>query len=246
MIQPARRRTLHEEISTQMMDLIVTGEWPAGDKIPGELSLSEQFQVSRNSVRESIKALEIVGLLVSMPGRGTFVAENAADRVRLIQYHATLDETDVEKAIIDLMEARYIVEPGLCWYAAVRRDADAISEMGEIVDRSLDAVDHNEYHFELGMAFHEKLYETSRNPILIEMFNGMREKLAIARREVYFKINKKETLVRELEEHREILDLIRAGDATGACDGMRDHLAKPIKRLHALFGPQTTPDTSQE
>lgn len=235
MIQPARRRTLHEEISTQMMDLIVEGDWPAGEKIPGELSLSEQFQVSRNSVRESIKALEIVGLLVSMPGRGTFVAENAADRVRLIQYHASLDETDVEKAILDLMEARYIVEPGLCWHAAVKGDDAAIAEMEAIVDKSLDAVDHNEYHFQLGMAFHEKLYETSGNPILIEMFNGMREKLAIARREVYFKVNKKETLVQELHEHREILDMIRAGDAEGACNAMREHLRKPIDRLELLL-----------
>jgi GntR family transcriptional repressor for pyruvate dehydrogenase complex len=235
MIQPARRRTLHEEISTQIVELITSGQWPEGEKIPGEVSLSEQFQVSRNSVRESMKALEIVGLLVSMPGKGTFVAENAADRVRLIQFYDTLDDTDPEQAILDLMEARFIVEPGLCWQAATKGDATRIDEMERIVDQSLDAVDHNEYHFELGMAFHETLYIASGNPVLIELFNGIREKLGIVRREIYFKVNKKEILVRELEEHRTIVELIRQGEADKAAAAMREHLGKPIARLKKIL-----------
>jgi len=235
MIQPARRRTLHEEISTQMMELIIEGQWPPGEKIPGEISLSEQFQVSRNSVRESIKALEIVGLLVSMPGRGTFVSENAADRIRLIRFHSSLDAADVEVALIELLEARLIVEPGLCWYAANHGNPAYIAEMESIVDRSLDAADHNEYHFELGMAFHEKLYETSENSILNEMFASIHEKFVIARREVYFKVNKKEILVKELHEHKVIVEYIKAGDGDAAAEAMRDHLAKPLRRLRKLL-----------
>ncbi len=235
MIQPARRRTLHEEISTQMIELIASGQWARGGKIPGEVSLSEQFEVSRNSVRESIKALEIVGLLVSMPGRGTFVAENASERVRLIRFQSSLDAADVEEALIELLEARLIVEPGLCWHAAAYPDKERIAEMENIVNRSLDAVDHNEYHFELGMAFHEKLYEASGNSILIEMFAGIRDKLALARRDVYFKVNKKETLVEELHEHKAILDLIKTGDGTGAAVAMLHHLENPVRRLRKLL-----------
>ncbi|MFO8063859.1 MAG: FadR/GntR family transcriptional regulator [Spirochaetota bacterium] len=234
MIQPARRRTLHEEISTQMMDMITEGQWGPGDKIPGEIQLSEMLEVSRNSLRESVKALEIVGLLVSMPGRGTFVSENAIERIRHIRYHGTLDEANIEAALIELLEARMIVEPGLCWYAAEYGSRKQIAEMESIIDRSLGAVDHNEYHFELGMAFHEKLYEIAGNLVLKEMFAGMREKFVIARREVYFKVNKKETLVQELHEHKTIVDLIKAGDGDHAARNMRDHLQKPLQRLRAI------------
>jgi GntR family transcriptional repressor for pyruvate dehydrogenase complex len=217
-----------------MMDMITEGQWHPGDKIPGEIQLSEMLEVSRNSVRESVKALEIVGLLVSMPGRGTFVSDNALERVRLIRYHATLDAANIEAALIELLEARMIVEPGLCWYAAEFGDREQIAEMEDIIDRSLDAVDHNEYHFELGMAFHEKLYEIAGNLVLREMFAGVREKFVIARREVYFKVNKKETLVDELHEHKTIVDLIKAGDGDRAAGEMRNHLQKPLQRLRAI------------
>lgn len=217
-----------------MMDMITEGQWRPGDKIPGEIQLSEMLEVSRNSVRESVKALEIVGLLVSMPGRGTFVSENALERVRLIRYHATLDAANIEAALIELLEARMIVEPGLCWYAAEYGSREQIAEMEDIIDRSLGAVDHNEYHFELGMAFHEKLYEVAGNLVLREMFAGVREKFVIARREVYFKVNKKETLVQELHEHKTIVDLIKAGDGDRAAEEMRNHLQKPLQRLRAL------------
>ncbi len=215
--------------------MISRGKWAPGEKIPGEIALSEQFQVSRNSVRESIKALEIVGLLVSRPGRGTFVSESAPERVRLIRYHATLDAADIEAALIELVEARLIVEPGLCWFAARFGTDKDFSEMESIVDRSLDAVDHKEYHFELGMAFHEYLYIMSDNLILKEMFGGMKEKFVIARREVYFRVNTKETLVKELYEHKKILDLIKARNGSAAAEKMRAHLEKPLMRLRELF-----------
>jgi DNA-binding GntR family transcriptional regulator len=84
------------------------------------------------------------------------------------------------------------------------------------------------------MAFHEKLYEIAGNLVLREMFAGVREKFVIARREVYFKVNKKETLVDELHEHKTIVDLIKAGDGDRAAEEMRNHLQKPLQRLRAI------------
>jgi len=239
MITPARRRTLHEEITKQIIDLISDGIWKPGERIPGEVSLAEQFEVSRNSIRESIKALELVGLLQSTAGKGTFVSENALERIRLIEYNTHLDAIDPEKAIIELLETRMVVEPGLCWFAAIYGTKASIKKMEHIINLSLDAVDHNQYHFDLGMAFHEELYRASNNKTLIELFAGMKEKLMIARREVYLKVIKKEILVQELKEHLEILNLIKAGDGIQAANAMRDHLHVSVNRLKKLNQSKT-------
>jgi len=234
MITPARRHSLHEEISKQIIDLISDGTWKPGERIPGEISLSNQFEVSRNSIRESVKALELVGLLQSTPGRGTFVSENALERIRQIEYNSHLNDIDPEKALIELLETRLVVEPGLCWLAANYGGKKAIEKMEKIIRESLDAVDHNQYHFDLGMAFHEQLYYSSQNDTLIEIFASIKEKLMIARREAYFKITKKETLVKELHEHLEILQLIKQGKGIEAANAMRHHLHVPVQRLKKL------------
>ena len=231
MITPARRRTLHEEISRQIIEMISQEKWSAGERIPGEISLSEQFEVSRNSIRESVKALELVGLLKSSPGKGTFVSENALDRIKQIQYHTHLEDIDPGSSLIELMETRLVVEPGLCWLAATYGSHSSIKKMERIIHASLDAVDHNEYHFELGMAFHEELFKSSGNQTLIDLFYSMKERLIIARREVYLKITKKEVLVRELAEHQEILTLIKNKQAVEAANAMRSHMHVPVQRL---------------
>lgn len=231
MITPARRYTLNEEISKQIVELINEGTWKPGERIPGEMSLSEQFQVSRNSIRESIKALELVGLFRSTAGKGTFVSENALERIRQLHYTTYLDVMDPEKALIELMETRLVVEPGLCWLAATYGNKRDIKKMEGIINKSLNAVDHNEYHFNLGMAFHEELYRTSKNETLIELYANIKEKLMSARREVYFKVTKKETLVNELKEHYDILQLIKKGKGIDAANAMRKHLHVPVMRL---------------
>jgi GntR family transcriptional repressor for pyruvate dehydrogenase complex len=233
MITPARRSTLHEVISNEIIELINKGDWQPGDRIPGELSLSEQFEVSRNSIRESIKALELVGLLKSAPGKGTFVSDHALDRIRQIRYNTALDEFDPEGFLLEILETRLVTEPGLCWLAANYANKKSLSKMEKIIDKSLDAVDHNEYHFDLGMAFHEELYLSSGNNTLINLFVSMKERYALARREVYFKLSKKETLVKELSEHREILILIKNKEGIKAANAMRKHLHAPLKRVRS-------------
>ena len=81
MIKPAQRRHVYEDITDQILEIISEGQWKENERIPGELELSELFQASRNSVREAIKALALLGVLHAHSGRGTFVAENALSRI---------------------------------------------------------------------------------------------------------------------------------------------------------------------
>ena len=232
MITPARRRTLHEEISDQIIDLITDGSWPPGEKIPGELALSEQFQVSRNSLRESIKALELVGLLSSHPGKGTFVSSLAVERIHQLRYHDAVDGCD---SILDLMEVRLLIEPSLCYTAAEQATAEQLEALEAAVNKISEAVRKNEYNFEHHMDFHMLLYRISGNPLITGFLDSIRERLIIARRDIYFKVESPEIVRNELDEHEKILEAIKSGDGKSAFMVMREHLSAPIERYRKVL-----------
>jgi len=71
--QPPRRRRLHQDVAEQLRDAILDGRYRAGDKLPPERELAEEFQVNRTSVREAIKVLEGLGLVSVRQGGGATV-----------------------------------------------------------------------------------------------------------------------------------------------------------------------------
>ncbi|HOV63979.1 MAG TPA: GntR family transcriptional regulator, partial [Spirochaetia bacterium] len=74
-IRPVSQNRVYQDIISQLVDFICRGELKPGDSLPSERKLSEQFQVSRASVREAIRVMEVIGLLRVQPGGGVFVTE---------------------------------------------------------------------------------------------------------------------------------------------------------------------------
>jgi GntR family transcriptional repressor for pyruvate dehydrogenase complex len=228
MITPARRKNLNEQITDQIISMISRGRWKESERIPGELELAQLFEVSRNSVRESIKALELVGLLISRSGKGTYVSDHAIHRIQQLKFS---QEEQNYPDIATIMEARLIVEPGLAAMVAGKATAEDCGKLKEIIDASLEACKRKDYNFELGLAFHTWFYQSSGNSILIEFFNTLRESLLATRRKVFFKYIDEKILFQEIDEHYRILDYIRAHDADRAHQAMQNHIAASLDRL---------------
>ncbi len=72
-VTPITRTTLTESTFDQLISYVVKGEWKAGDRIPPERELCQQLGIARTSLREALKAMELVGMLDSRVGDGTFV-----------------------------------------------------------------------------------------------------------------------------------------------------------------------------
>ena len=75
MLQAIKKTRIHEEVVTQIHELIREGRFKAGDQLPSERELAETFKVSRTSVREALRALETQGLIISRTGMGNFIAD---------------------------------------------------------------------------------------------------------------------------------------------------------------------------
>ena len=115
MLVPVQKKRVFEDISAQIINQIEDGIWKEGEQIKGELELSKLFQVSRGSIREAIKSLQIMGILVAVSGQGTFVAENALQKIKDSRF---VDMISDGKYRDEVLECRYMIEPQAAFVAA--------------------------------------------------------------------------------------------------------------------------------
>jgi len=242
MIIPAKRKTLYEEISKQILSMIQKGSWPPGEKIPGEIELAKRFEVSRNSVRESIKALELVGVLSSRSGRGTFVSEGAMSHVMTLQNDG---EIDSEYKLNEIMEARAAIEPGLV-ALAVRKATDAdIRAIEESINVCIKAFNEKNYDFTIGFEFHKCIFRTANNPILSSMLENISQSLIATRKLIFFKHVNENILLEELMEHKKILELIKSRDEEAAMIAMKNHLIETLNRVRTIAKNKKQPQSGK-
>jgi GntR family transcriptional repressor for pyruvate dehydrogenase complex len=228
MIQPARRKTLYEEISNQILGMISDGRWKQGERIPGEIDLSAMFEVSRNSVRESIKALALVGILRARSGSGTFVADNAISRVDHFRHSSKPEE---EMSLAEIMEARLVIEPGIVRLATECATPEDFASLQVILDTCFRAFREKNYDFELGFSFHYQLFRITGNKILVGVVDELKDKLIDVRRDIFFKHIDEKILLEELNEHQQILSLMKAGNADDAARVMESHIRASLQNL---------------
>src|SRR5207253_1036600 len=114
-------------IVEQIHALIREGRWVPGDQIPPERELAERFRVSRTSVREALRALEMQGIIDSRQGGGTFV--RTADTEALVPPLAAAILRG-RRELAEVLEVRELIEPGIARLAATRATAEHAYETG--------------------------------------------------------------------------------------------------------------------
>ncbi len=112
MSQPERDTKIYISIVNRLRDMIEHDGLKAGDKIPSERELSERLNVGRSSVREALRALELLGLIETRRGEGTFIRDFKGHK--LVQLIATFILQD-DKAKRDIIETKYLIEIDCLW-----------------------------------------------------------------------------------------------------------------------------------
>ena len=129
-VQPTEK--VYIEILKQIKAIIVEDGLQAGDKLPSERELSERLKVGRSSVREALRALELLGLIETRRGEGTFICE--ATGHRLVEVLASFILND-KKARKDLQETRHIVIKECTELAVLRCDSSKISKLESLIQQ---------------------------------------------------------------------------------------------------------------
>jgi len=217
-----QKSTLSEGVTQQILNAVKEGTWQPGEKIPGELTLAGMFNVSRNCMREALKGLALLKIIVAKPGQGTFVAKDAIAQVINRELTVHLSEN---VSVIELMEVRILLETQIVRWAIKRgRDEEferlkSIIEQEQLFNREL-----TESSLKPRAKFHRVLAEIAGNSLTVKFLNSIRSEFD-AQRSRYLDLPR-ETWGDMVNEHEKILEFIIARDAENACKEMTKHLKR--------------------
>jgi GntR family transcriptional repressor for pyruvate dehydrogenase complex len=217
-----QKSTLSEGVTQQILNAVKEGTWQPGEKIPGELTLAGMFNVSRNCMREALKGLALLKIIVAKPGQGTFVAKDAFAQVINRELTVHLSEN---VSVIELMEVRILLETQIVRWAIKRgRDEEferlkSIIEQEQLFNREL-----TESSLKPRAKFHRVLAEIAGNSLTVKFLNSIRSEFD-AQRSRYLDLPR-ETWGDMVNEHEKILEFIIARDAENACKEMTKHLKR--------------------
>ncbi|MEU6137434.1 FCD domain-containing protein [Nocardioides sp. NPDC047086] len=197
-------RSLVDQAIDGMRALLADGEWTLGARIPPEPELAAALGVSRNTVREAVRALAHTGVLEVRRGDGTYVA--AANEV------AALMRRQVSRVDLrHVLEVRHAIETRAAALAAERRSEEDLRVLTAVMDRRAAAVatEDGDAFAEADADFHLAVVTATHNPLLIELYAGFEDTLRAT-------IHLDDETTEIADEHAAVFDAIRAQDAEAA------------------------------
>jgi GntR family transcriptional repressor for pyruvate dehydrogenase complex len=215
-LRAVKLRRIHEEIVAQIREQLAEGQLKPGDQLPSERDLAEQFQVSRASVREAMRALEFMGLVKIKSGDGTYVASSVD--CLLSPLSSTILRQDL---LHDVFEARKLLEPEIAALAAKRAGPQEIEHLEAILTDQAQQIAAGESGVEADTAFHSMLAQAARNTVFLRLNESIVDSLRESRER---SLRVPGRAPRSLEGHRAILKAIRSRNAAQAKRAMLVHL----------------------
>lgn len=213
------RRRLYQDVVQQIQDLVRQGQLKPGDRLPSERELAERLQVSRSSLREAVRTLELQGVVVSRPGAGTFVSTDpfvsAADSVASFLVHGRED-------LKDIFEMRYLLEPHIAALAAQRATSEDLARLEAMLADQEAQINRGETGTGGDTAFHFAMAESTHNSALVKVVTAISDILRQSRDQSLQAPGRPQ---RSLASHRYILEMVRRNDAQGAREAMEHHIS---------------------
>lgn len=237
-IQPLRQVRLYEQIAQAVRERIVKGEMAQGERLPNERELALAYGVSRNVVREAVRALVNDGLVEVRQGSGTFVANGTSSALG-DSLGLALSLGGKGRSLANLIEIRTIIEPSVAGLAAARAEPADIAAMEaevEIMETAFDDVDRfiaadHRFHVAIAHATQNQLVPLIIVPV-VDVLNEQRKRL-------FFVVHSAKSAQ---AFHKRILAAIRKRDGDAAVEAMRGHLKQVSGDIARWEESQGTPE----
>lgn len=221
------REKLSEQIADLLEDIILNEELENNEKLPPEQSLAEQFDVSKNVIRESLNILKERGLVENRNGIGNYVTKPGAEHLSdVIERMIALGDIDYRQ----IYETRIILETSACREASQKitlKEIDRLEQlMKQLENKALPIQERREVDF----SFHIVIAEASGNNLLVVLIQAMKN---IIQGSMFLKedIERWDSINEAFQSHRHILDALIAHNTDEAEAAMYDHLCTSIKNV---------------
>jgi GntR family transcriptional repressor for pyruvate dehydrogenase complex len=232
MFVQVKNKKVYQHVIEQIQNMVMTGVLKKGDKLPSERDLVEQLGVSRASIREAIRALEMIGLIESRQGEGNFIGGDInSSFFEPLSVMFMLNGGQPE----DVLELRRVIEVEAVALAAEKITAEQSVELQELMEEFRNAADEME-RVHIDKAVHDKIAEIGGNYLILILLNTISSLLESFIRDARGMILREESN-RDLllVQHQEICDGIIAKDSKRAIKAMKIHLETintTMKKLH--------------
>ena len=228
MLKAAKRTRIPEEIVSQVLKLVRDGTLKPGDRLPPERELAQQLNVSRASVREAMRLMDMQGLVIIRPGSGTFITEDTVEVI--VQAFSSL-LSGPASAASDIFEMRLILEPQVVSLAAERTSDADVRRMEEILRQQEEDIANGGTGVEFDSEFHFAIAQATNNSALIAVTQAISDLLSQSRDSTLLSPERSN---QSLESHRRILETIKNRQSKSAEVAMHQHIADIDRRVHNL------------
>jgi len=228
----SRPRRLPDEIASSILEAISSGDLQAGDRLPTEMDLSDQFGVARTVVREAISLLKFDGVINARQGVGAFVSDASSRR----SFRIGPDCFAKRQQLLKLLALRTSVQADAAAAATVWRSDEQLEVMASALKRFSGSmgggIEAAEVRVDAEAAFYRTIAEASDNEYFVEFIQMIDTKLMENLRSVVVK----NAMVSEIGvqvqiEHQEVFVAVRDRDAERARTATRRHYERAARRL---------------
>jgi GntR family transcriptional repressor for pyruvate dehydrogenase complex len=216
--KPVEKILVSDGILEQIRDLIHSGEFLPGQRLPSEVKMAALLSVSRSSLREALNALVHLGYLQRQT-RGIYVNPSVNWRATP-SFRFSRSQEDLDVA--EMIEVRKIVESELCALAAKRAEPEDIKALEQNLDQMEARLNDPKAFINSNQRFHLSIARAAKNHILEDFTVNIRNLL---KSNIALVIEKSAISRRSLGYHRRIFEAIRDGDVSRARRAMAEHVA---------------------
>lgn len=211
LVESVNRNTLAKQVVERLINLLISGQLKPGDKLPTEMKLMEELEVSRPVLREALSSLETLGVITRKTREGTFFNNKIDSHPFSVMLALSYEN------IPAIMEARMALELGLVTMAAEKINDEQLARLKETIDFIAGNTDKN--YGEADKEFHRIIAISANNPVVEGMINS----LLITHRKIDNEIKYREPNI-TVKHHTAIYRALENRDPIDAFNKMYIHL----------------------
>jgi GntR family transcriptional regulator, transcriptional repressor for pyruvate dehydrogenase complex len=231
--EPIKTQTVRIQVVDQIARMIKEGKLKPGDQLPSERVIAEQMGISRPTVREAFAALEVVGLVETRTGQGTFVKPGDVESLKYRAEYLFIEE----RSPFETLETRKILESQAAALAAERASSADLAGLKQALDILEETATHqSNWNEEADKDFHMAIARASGNSVLDDLFKIL---LDMSQHKVWSKMKEigrltSGSLDKDVAQHRMIYEAIRYKDPQKARQLVWEHFVGVERDIFGL------------
>lgn len=217
-------KMLSQSVADNILSMItIEKRFSIGDKLPNELDLAEELNVSRTTLREAIRILVALDILEIQRGKGTYVKENAFKKQQDLE-----KLSNIKVNAKDLYEMRLIFEPEAAYYAALRATDSELKRILEFGKKVEKEIRNHQDRTEDEHSFHKAIAQATHNEFMNKLMPILYQAIS---KGVYLSLQSDKAIEDTINDHRVIMEFLSQRNAEGAKNAMKIHIMHAMKEL---------------